>query len=180
MSATQQDPDRFAPCSTSNQVIYTHKFLSQHPIIFWNMVWYFRRLDLPTHLPGLILTSEHCNNGVQVRHLTRQMLSVFLSFLLWLSFICPRLSVQLPLTTLSQDSKQVYVQLLWDNINLHQEHGDPLYLLWRTLCECAHRHTSGRSIQHNTTSTTRGRQSQAFSNPTSGCFVRREAPYQKR
>uniref|UniRef100_A0A3B4WVT5 DENN domain containing 4C n=1 Tax=Seriola lalandi dorsalis TaxID=1841481 RepID=A0A3B4WVT5_SERLL len=89
-----------------DQVIYTHKFLSQHPIIFWNLVWYFRRLDLPTHLPGLILTSEHCNNGVQ-----------------------------LPLTSLSQDSKQVYVQLLWDNINLHQEHGDPLYLLWRTLLE---------------------------------------------
>lgn len=50
----------------SLQVIYTHKFLSQHPIIFWNLVWYFRRLDLPTHLPGLILNSEHCNNGVQV------------------------------------------------------------------------------------------------------------------
>lgn len=48
------------------QVIYTHKFLSQHPIIFWNLVWYFRRLDLPSHLPGLILTSEHCNKGVQV------------------------------------------------------------------------------------------------------------------
>ncbi|XP_018546269.1 DENN domain-containing protein 4C isoform X1 [Lates calcarifer] len=89
-----------------DQVIYTHKFLSQHPIIFWNLVWYFRRLDLHTHLPGLILTSEHCNNGVQ-----------------------------LPLTSLSQDSKQVYIQLLWDNINLHQEPGDPLYLLWRTLLE---------------------------------------------
>lgn len=48
------------------QVIYTHKFLSQHPIIFWNLVCYFRRLDLPSHLPGLILTSEHCNRGVQV------------------------------------------------------------------------------------------------------------------
>ncbi|XP_056156609.1 DENN domain-containing protein 4C [Lampris incognitus] len=89
-----------------DQVIYTHKFLSQHPIIFWNLVWYFRRLELPTHLPGLILTSEHCNNGVQ-----------------------------LPLTSLSQDGKQVYVQLLWDNINLHQEPGEPLYLLWRTLLE---------------------------------------------
>uniref|UniRef100_A0A1A8PGU3 DENN/MADD domain containing 4C n=2 Tax=Nothobranchius TaxID=28779 RepID=A0A1A8PGU3_9TELE len=89
-----------------DQVIYTHKFLSQHPIIFWNLVWYFRRLDLPTHLPGLILNSEHCNNGVQ-----------------------------LPLASLSQDSKHVYVQLLWDNINLHQEPGEPLYLLWRTFLE---------------------------------------------
>ncbi|KAK2863230.1 hypothetical protein Q5P01_002763 [Channa striata] len=89
-----------------DQVIYTHKFLSQHPIIFWNLVWYFRRLDLPNNLPGLILNSEHCNNGVQ-----------------------------LPLTSLPQDSKQVYVQLLWDNINLHKEPGEPLYLLWRSLLE---------------------------------------------
>ncbi|KPP65458.1 DENN domain-containing protein 4C-like [Scleropages formosus] len=89
-----------------DQVIHTHKFLSQHPIIFWNLVWYFRRLDLPSYLPGLILTSEHCNNGVQ-----------------------------LPLTSLSQDSKQVYVQLLWDNINLHREPGEPLYQLWRNLRE---------------------------------------------
>ncbi|KAM6949621.1 DENN domain-containing protein 4C [Aplochiton taeniatus] len=89
-----------------DQVIYSHKLLSQHPIIFWNLVWYFRRLDLPCNLPGLILTSEHCNNGVQ-----------------------------LPLTSLAQDSKQVYIQLLWDNINLHQEPGEPLYQLWRTLLE---------------------------------------------
>ncbi|XP_075891477.1 DENN domain-containing protein 4C isoform X1 [Nelusetta ayraudi] len=89
-----------------DQVIYTHKFLSQHPIIFWNLVWYFRRLDLPSHLPGLILTSEHCNKGVQ-----------------------------LPLTSLQQDSKLVYIQLLWDNINLHREHEDPLYQLWRSLWE---------------------------------------------
>ncbi|XP_035274889.1 DENN domain-containing protein 4C-like [Anguilla anguilla] len=85
------------------QVVCTHKFLSQHPILFWNLLWYFCRLDLPSTLPGLILTSEHCNHGVQ-----------------------------LPLTQLSQDSKQVCVQLLWDNINLHQEPTEPLYLLWRT------------------------------------------------
>ncbi|KAL0970341.1 hypothetical protein UPYG_G00240660 [Umbra pygmaea] len=89
-----------------DQVIYTHKFLSQHPIIFWNLVFYFRRLDLPSDLPGLILTSEHCNNGVQ-----------------------------LPQTCLSQDRKQVYVQILWDNVNLHQEPSEPLYQSWRTLME---------------------------------------------
>uniref|UniRef100_A0A8C8BW30 DENN/MADD domain containing 4C n=1 Tax=Oncorhynchus tshawytscha TaxID=74940 RepID=A0A8C8BW30_ONCTS len=95
-----------------DQVIYTHKFLSQHPIIFWNLVFYFQRLDLPSYLPGLILTSEHCNNGVQLHQ-----------------------------TSLSQDSKQVYVQLLWDNINLHQEPGDPLYQSWRTLSDYTHSHT---------------------------------------
>ncbi|KAJ7423688.1 DENN domain-containing protein 4C [Pitangus sulphuratus] len=86
------------------QVIHTSKFINQHPIIFWNLVWYFQRLDLPSNLPGLILTSEHCNDGVQ-----------------------------LPLTSLAQDSRLVYIQLLWDNINLHQEPGEPLYVSWRNL-----------------------------------------------
>ncbi|XP_025047546.1 DENN domain-containing protein 4C isoform X5 [Alligator sinensis] len=86
------------------QVIHTSTFINQHPIIFWNLVWYFRRLDLPSNLPGLILTSEHCNEGVQ-----------------------------LPLSSLSQDSKLVYIQLLWDNINLYQEPGEPLYISWRNL-----------------------------------------------
>uniref|UniRef100_A0A8C6ZMQ1 DENN domain containing 4C n=1 Tax=Nothoprocta perdicaria TaxID=30464 RepID=A0A8C6ZMQ1_NOTPE len=90
------------------QVIHTSKFINQHPIIFWNLVWYFRRLDLPSNLPGLILTSEHCNDGVQ-----------------------------LPLTSLAQDSKLVYIQLLWDNINLHQEPGEPLYISWRNLSKVA-------------------------------------------
>lgn len=86
------------------QVIYTSTFINQHPIIFWNLVWYFRRLDLPSNLPGLILTSEHCNGGEQV-----------------------------PQSSLSQDSKLVYIQLLWDNVNLHQEPGEALYMKWRTL-----------------------------------------------
>ncbi|XP_059690183.1 DENN domain-containing protein 4C isoform X7 [Gavia stellata] len=86
------------------QVIHTSKFINQHPIIFWNLVWYFQRLDLPSNLPGLILTSEHCNDGVQ-----------------------------LPLTSLAQDSKLVCIHLLWDNINLHQEPGEPLYISWRNL-----------------------------------------------
>ncbi|XP_069782665.1 DENN domain-containing protein 4C isoform X6 [Narcine bancroftii] len=85
-----------------DQVIHSCKFINQHPIIFWNLVWYFRRLDLPSYLPGLILTSEHCNKGMQMS-----------------------------LSNLSQDSKLVYIQLLWDNINLHQESGDPLYIRWR-------------------------------------------------
>ncbi|XP_073398823.1 DENN domain-containing protein 4C isoform X1 [Dendrobates tinctorius] len=86
------------------QVIHTSTFINQHPIIFWNLVWYFRRLDLPSNLPGLILTSEHCNGGEQV-----------------------------PQSSLSQDSKLVYIQLLWDNVNLHQDPGEALYMKWRTI-----------------------------------------------
>eukprot|EP00069_Balaena_mysticetus_P009334 bmy_20155T0 len=41
-----------------DQVIHTSSFINQHPIIFWNLVWYFRRLDLPNSEKKLSLLSE--------------------------------------------------------------------------------------------------------------------------
>ncbi|XP_055076963.1 C-myc promoter-binding protein-like isoform X2 [Periophthalmus magnuspinnatus] len=72
-----------------------------HPILFWNLLWFFRRLQLPSHLPGLVLSSEHCNRDTLV-----------------------------PRELMSEDSKHVLVQVLWDNLKLHQDPLQPLYLLW--------------------------------------------------
>ncbi|XP_074521938.1 C-myc promoter-binding protein-like isoform X2 [Halichoeres trimaculatus] len=84
-------------------VITEADMVDHHPIIYWNLVWYFRRLDLPSNLPGLILTSDHCNIDSQVpRH--------------WMS----------------EDSKHVLIQILWDNLKLHQDAIQPLYILWNT------------------------------------------------
>uniref|UniRef100_A0A7N8X7V1 DENN domain containing 4A n=1 Tax=Mastacembelus armatus TaxID=205130 RepID=A0A7N8X7V1_9TELE len=84
-------------------VITEADMVDHHPIIYWNLVWYFRRLDLPSNLPGLILTSEHCNRDSQIpRH--------------WMS----------------EDSKHVLIQILWDNLKLHQDPIQPLYILWNT------------------------------------------------
>uniref|UniRef100_A0A8C8SP93 DENN domain containing 4A n=1 Tax=Pelusios castaneus TaxID=367368 RepID=A0A8C8SP93_9SAUR len=76
-------------------------FVDHHPIVFWNLVWYFRRLDLPSNLPGLILSSEHCNKNSKI-----------------------------PRNCMSEDSKYVLIQMLWDNMKLHQDPGQPLYILW--------------------------------------------------
>ncbi|KAM8876301.1 C-myc promoter-binding protein-like isoform 1-T1 [Synchiropus picturatus] len=86
-----------------DQVITEPGLVDHHPIIYWNLVWYFRRLDLPSNLPGLILTSEHCNrDSTTPRH--------------WMS----------------EDSKDVLIQILWDNLKLHQDRVQPLYILWNT------------------------------------------------
>lgn len=55
----------------------------------------------------------------------------------YMSLMCSLcvLLIQLPQTSLRGDSKQVYVRLLWDNVNLHQEPTQPLYQLWRTFCK---------------------------------------------
>uniref|UniRef100_A0A8D3BUS6 DENN/MADD domain containing 4A n=1 Tax=Scophthalmus maximus TaxID=52904 RepID=A0A8D3BUS6_SCOMX len=49
-----------------DQAISSPSVVDQHPIVFWNLVWYFRRLELPSNLPALILASQHCCHGDQV------------------------------------------------------------------------------------------------------------------
>lgn len=49
-----------------DQAISSPCVVDQHPIVFWNLVWYFRRLELPSNLPALILASQHCSHGDQV------------------------------------------------------------------------------------------------------------------
>lgn len=49
-----------------DQAISSPSVVDQHPIVFWNLVWYFKRLDLSSNLPSLILASHHCSHGNQV------------------------------------------------------------------------------------------------------------------
>ncbi|XP_041651387.1 C-myc promoter-binding protein isoform X3 [Cheilinus undulatus] len=88
-----------------DQAISSPSIVDQHPIVFWNLVWYFRRLELQSNLPALILASQHCNNGDQT-----------------------------PQSVSSEDSKQVLVRIMWDNLKLHQDKVQPCYVLWNTHC----------------------------------------------
>uniref|UniRef100_A0A7N6BDV5 DENN/MADD domain containing 4A n=1 Tax=Anabas testudineus TaxID=64144 RepID=A0A7N6BDV5_ANATE len=83
-----------------DQAISSPSVVDQHPIVFWNLVWYFRRLELPSNLPALILASQHCNHGDQ--------------------------------SSSSEDSRQVLVRIMWDNLKLHQDKVQPCYVLWNT------------------------------------------------
>ncbi|KAE8618462.1 hypothetical protein XENTR_v10009389 [Xenopus tropicalis] len=89
-----------------DQSITVSGFVDHHPIVFWNLVWYFRRLDLPSNLPGLILSSEQCNKNSKVSR-----------------------------SCMSADSKHVLIQVLWDNLKLHQDPRQPLYILWNTITQ---------------------------------------------
>ncbi|XP_063170481.1 C-myc promoter-binding protein isoform X1 [Candoia aspera] len=84
-----------------DHVMTVAEFVDHHPIVFWNLVWYFRRLDLPSSLPGLILSSEHCNKNSKI-----------------------------PRNCILENSKHVLIQMLWDNMKLHKDPGQPLYILW--------------------------------------------------
>uniref|UniRef100_A0A7N8WVT7 DENN/MADD domain containing 4A n=1 Tax=Mastacembelus armatus TaxID=205130 RepID=A0A7N8WVT7_9TELE len=84
-----------------DQVLSSPSVVDQHPIVFWNLVWYFRRLELPSNLPALILASQHCGRGDQT-----------------------------PQTISSEDGKQVLVRIMWDNLKLHQDKVQPCYVLY--------------------------------------------------
>ncbi|XP_042351580.1 C-myc promoter-binding protein isoform X1 [Plectropomus leopardus] len=88
-----------------DQAISSPSVVDQHPIVFWNLVWYFRRLELPSNLPALILASQHCSKGDQT-----------------------------PQSVSSEDSKQVLVRIMWDNLKLHKDKVQPCYVLWNTHC----------------------------------------------
>lgn len=49
-----------------DQALSSPSVVDHHPIVFWNLVWYFKRLELPSNLPALILASQHCSHGDQV------------------------------------------------------------------------------------------------------------------
>lgn len=43
------------------------ELVDSHPIIYWNLVWYFQRLGLPSNLPRLLLGSQHVTPAPQVK-----------------------------------------------------------------------------------------------------------------
>lgn len=43
--------------------------------------------------------------------------------------------LQIPRHWMSEDSKHVLIQILWDNLKLHQGPVQPLYILWNTYSE---------------------------------------------
>uniref|UniRef100_A0A8C2WF18 DENN/MADD domain containing 4A n=1 Tax=Cyclopterus lumpus TaxID=8103 RepID=A0A8C2WF18_CYCLU len=95
-----------------DEAISSPTVVDQHPIVFWNLVWYFRRLELPSNLPALILVSQNCCN---IQSIT----------------FCP---LQTPQSVSSEDNKQVLVRIMWDNLKLHKEKVQPCYVLWNTHC----------------------------------------------
>ncbi|XP_044122329.1 DENN domain-containing protein 4B isoform X5 [Neovison vison] len=85
-----------------SEVLALPELPAAHPIIFWNLLWYFQRLRLPSILPCLVLAS--CDG--------------------------PPPS-QAPPPWLMPDPAAVQVRLLWDVLTPDPSSCPPLYVLWR-------------------------------------------------
>jgi hypothetical protein len=85
-------------------------FVDDHPILYWNLLWFFRRLDLHSHLPGLALSAKTTNRQAPPK--------------LW---------------GVKADARHVSVRLVLDNPRLHGNPdadpgaaapATPMYLRW--------------------------------------------------
>ncbi|XP_052281049.1 DENN domain-containing protein Crag-like [Dreissena polymorpha] len=87
--------------SEGNTVLSRDTFLDDHPIIYWNLLWYCKRIGVSNHLPGFLLTAKAYN---------------------------PRLGAD-DSGVFGPDN--VSVRAMWDNLRIHQEVGMPMHLAWR-------------------------------------------------
>nr|XP_023017327.1 DENN domain-containing protein 4C isoform X2 [Leptinotarsa decemlineata] len=125
------------------------KFLDDHPIIYWNLVWVFERINVQTHLPNLYLrnkadsgstgsnkklddSSVDCgidNGGVNLMKPVEEGTDPLTQ----------------ELTTLAQLAAQVRIRCLWDEPGLHLE-GPPMYTLWK-MRDTIQMNSSGRNTK---------------------------------
>ena len=70
-----------------SEVLALPELPAAHPIIFWNLLWYFQRLRLPSILPCLVLASRDGPPPHQVGALTQSPPPHLLALLL--SPLCP-------------------------------------------------------------------------------------------
>ena len=81
-------------------------FVDEHPIIYWNLVWFMDRIDVNTHLPNLCLPEKVGFNKL-----------LFIKFDTVFQFQDDE-NVD-PLSNV----KSVSIQCVWDNQKLHREPG---------------------------------------------------------
>ncbi|GFO50358.1 C-myc promoter-binding protein [Plakobranchus ocellatus] len=87
-----------------NTCLASDSFVEEHPIIFWNMIWFFRRIEVPSHFVNFLLSSKafFCNKTENAEK-------------------CKGLYT----------NRNILIRPQWDNIRIHDEIGLPMYLLWR-------------------------------------------------
>ncbi|KAJ3666052.1 hypothetical protein Zmor_001507 [Zophobas morio] len=108
------------------------KFVDEHPIIYWNLMWAFERINVQTHLPNLYLKSRtEGETGIEKkdRNETNEFVGEDNG-----SIMQPVEEGTDPLTqelaALEQLAAQVCVKCLWDEPRLYIER-PPMYILWK-------------------------------------------------
>nr|CAH7749959.1 unnamed protein product [Callosobruchus chinensis] len=127
------------------------KFVDEHPIIYWNLVWVFERINIQTHLPNLYLRNradtgsmDSINKRLEETRCTDDEGGIESN---GGTVMKPVEEGTDPLTqelaALAQLAAQVSLRCHWDQPCLHTD-GPPMYTLWK-LRDTSHINSSGKS-----------------------------------
>ncbi|XP_066252860.1 DENN domain-containing protein Crag isoform X1 [Euwallacea similis] len=121
------------------------KFIDEHPIIYWNLIWSFERINVHTHLPNLFF-KQRLNAQSNSREMSKKNSSANLeeesrekgengSAMKLVEEGTDPLTQELAVLANRRKSSQllsarVRVKCLWDEPKFHTE-GPPMYILWR-------------------------------------------------
>lgn len=104
------------------------KFMNEHKIIFWNLIWYFKRIGVDSgHLATILLNSRLSQIKEKFSIQAEQIDQDKFEKLKFKNFI--------PIQTTETHKQHPYIKIkcLWDNLKLHDQiiyHEVPLYLTW--------------------------------------------------
>ncbi|XP_055521609.1 DENN domain-containing protein 4B-like [Leucoraja erinacea] len=90
------------------------ELLLLHPVLYWNLLWYFQRLQLPHQLLPLLLAARHGGT------LTQE-----------------------PVALACGSNTPLRVRVLWDALSIEPDSRPPLYVLWRMYSESPSPHRLG-------------------------------------
>ncbi|XP_025833553.1 C-myc promoter-binding protein isoform X2 [Agrilus planipennis] len=107
------------------------KFVEQHPIIYWNLVWDFERINVQTHLPNLCLKNRARNQEIQKGTETNNngQDSKEDNGMIMRRVEDGADPLTQELASIEHLTAQVSVRCIWDDPRLHGEN-IPMYILW--------------------------------------------------
>uniref|UniRef100_T1KBU8 UDENN domain-containing protein n=1 Tax=Tetranychus urticae TaxID=32264 RepID=T1KBU8_TETUR len=88
--------------SEGDSCVLKPEFVDDHPILYWNMLWYFERINLPSHIHGLCLHSTSLMKDKKDVDKYKNL-----------------------------DFRSVKIHCIWDNHKLHKDFERPMYGLWK-------------------------------------------------
>ena len=91
--------------------------VDDHPIIYWNLVWYFERIAVKSQIPGICLKAKSLNNENSDNPLVA-------------------IRTHNASSWASADHRNVHIQCKWDNERLHDEQQPPIYTQWHSVDLC--------------------------------------------
>lgn len=110
------------------------KFVDEHPIIYWNLVWFFHRANLTSHIKGLCLNAKTVLPNKKVSRRKEDTRddnkSETSSSTADDKDDTDLVDFSVHPSWETSDHRNVLVRCRWDNSKFHAEYGTPLYVQW--------------------------------------------------